>query len=384
MDQAKFATRAIHAGQAPDESTGAIVPPVYFTSTYVQSAPGENKGFAYARISNPSRTALENAIASLENARYCSAFASGIACADAIFKSLAPGDHVVVSSDLYGGNYRLFREVYGRFGIKSEYVDTTNIDAVQSAIGPDTKLLWLETPTNPMIKIVDIVRLSELAHAFDADVVVDNTFASPFLQNPLVLGADLVLHSTTKYLSGHSDIIGGAVCTNSPEWADRLTFQVKCAGAVPGPMDCFLVSRGIKTLHVRMERHCENAFRIAGFLQTHPKVSAVHYPGLPTDDGHELAKRQMHGFGGMIAFRLKDDSIDKALAVLSGNHVFSLAESLGGVESLIGHPATMTHASIPPEVRRKTGLADSLIRVSVGIEDIDDLIEDLDRALSRV
>ena len=384
MGRSGFGTKAVHAGQAPDVATGSIIPPVYLTSTYVQQAPGRHCGYEYGRVSNPTRTALELNLAALEGAQFCCAFASGMAGADAILKSLRPGDHLIASSDLYGGNYRLFREVYGPFGIASDFVDATDVDVVEAALRPNSRLLWLETPTNPLTRIVDIGKLCLLAHAYDVDVVVDNTFATPYLQQPLQMGADLVLHSTTKYLGGHSDIIGGAVCTGRADWAERLSYQVKCAGAVPGPLDCYLVLRGTKTLHVRMDRHCRNARRIASYLETHPKVGRVHYPGLPSNPGYALARQQMRDFGGMISFQLNSDRIDQALQVLSDTRLFALAESLGGVESLIGHPASMTHASIPAEERRAAGLSDSLIRLSVGIEDVEDLIHDLERSLSKV
>ena len=380
----RFGTLAVHAGQEPDAGTGAIMTPIYQTSTYVQDAPGMHKGHEYARVSNPTRTALEGNLAALEGAAYGIAFASGVAATDAIVKSMRPGDHIVSSNDLYGGTYRLFRQVYGPFGIASSFVDMTDLDAVAQALRPETKLLWIETPTNPLIRVVDIRRLCEMAHAHGIVVAVDNTFATPYLQQPLALGADLVVHSTTKYLGGHSDIIGGAVCTSRADWEEKLRFQIKSTGAVPGPMDCFLTLRGTKTLHLRLDRHCANAHRVAAFLDGHPKVGHVYYPGLHDDPGHVLAKAQMRDFGGMISFTLADDDIDKALRVLSGTQVFSLAESLGGVESLIGHPATMTHASIPREERLAAGLSDTLIRLSVGIEDADDLLEDLDRALAGV
>ena len=379
-----FGTRAVHAGQEPDKATGAVVPPVYFTSTYVQEAPGSHQGHEYGRVSNPTRSALETNLAALEGADHCSAFGSGMAAADAILKALRPGDHVVVSADIYGGNYRLFSEVYAHFGIRAEFVDMTDVAAAEAAIRPNSKLMWVETPSNPLMRIVEIARICDLAHGHGMDVVVDNTFATPYLQLPLNLGADLVLHSTTKYLGGHSDVIGGAVCTNREDWAERLAFQVKCTGAVPGPLDCYLVLRGLKTLHVRMKRHCGNARRIAAFLASHPKIGRVFYPGLATDPGHRLASRQMRDFGGMMSFQLRDDRVDLALKVLSGTCIFALAESLGGVESLIGHPASMTHASIPAAKRRKSGLSDSLIRLSVGIEEPEDLITDLERALDAV
>lgn len=379
-----FGTYAVHAGQAPDTATGAIMTPIYQTSTYVQESPGVHKGHEYGRVTNPTRTALEKNLAALEAAEHGIAFASGVAAADAVLKTLRPGDHIVSSDDLYGGNYRLMREVFGPFGITSSFVDMTDLGVLEQAIGPATRLLWLETPTNPLMRIVDIRRISELAHAHDIDVVVDNTFATPFLQQPLTLGADLVVHSTTKYLGGHSDVIGGVVCTSRADWAEALRFQVKSTGAVPGPMDSFLVLRGAKTLHVRMERHCANARRIASFLDAHPKISYVHYPGLPDDPGHALATRQMRDYGGMLSFRLKSEDMNAVVRILAGTRIFALAESLGGVESLIGHPASMTHASIPREERLRTGLTDGLIRVSVGVEDAEDLIEDLDQVLTVV
>ena len=376
-----FGTLAVHAGQAPDPNSGAIMTPIYQTATYVQQAPGQHQGHEYARVSNPTRTALEGNLAALEDAAHAIAFSSGVAATDAIVKSLRPGDHIVSSNDLYGGTYRLFRQVYGPFGIESTFVDMRDPDAVAQALRPETRLLWIETPTNPLLRIVDIQRLAEIAHAQGVDVAVDNTFATPFLQQPLAFGADLVVHSTTKYLGGHSDLIGGAVCTSHDAWAEKLRFQIKSTGAVPGPMDCFLALRGTKTLHLRLERHCANARRIATFLSEHPAVDRVHYPGLPEHPGHDLARRQMRDFGGMLSFTLAEDNMDNALRVLSGTRVFSLAESLGGVESLISHPPTMTHASIPREERLKAGLSDTLIRLSVGVEAIEDLLEDLDQAL---
>ncbi|MDX1548224.1 MAG: aminotransferase class I/II-fold pyridoxal phosphate-dependent enzyme, partial [Rhodothermales bacterium] len=345
--------------------------------------PGDHQGYEYARVSNPTRTALEGNLAALEGAAHGVCFASGMAAIDALCKGLRPGDHVVASNDLYGGTFRLFTKVYEPFGLVFSFIDMTDLGAVEAALRPETKLLWVETPTNPLMRIVDIAALSDLAHTHGIDVAVDNTFATPFLQQPLALGADLVMHSTTKYLGGHSDVIGGFVGTDREDWVETLRFQIKSTGAAPGPMDCFLTLRGTKTLHLRMERHCANARRIATFLDDHPKVAHVRYPGLPSDPGHALASRQMRDFGGMIAFTLADDSMDAAVRVLTGTRVFALAESLGGVESLIEHPASMTHASIPQVERHKAGLEDSLIRLSVGIEDADDLVEDLDRALAR-
>ncbi len=379
-----FGTRAIHAGQPPDPTTGAVMTPIYQTSTYAQAAPGKHKGHEYARVTNPTRSALEANLASLEGATHGICFASGVAGIDAILKGLQPGDHVISTNDLYGGTFRLFRQVFEPFGLQFSFVDMTDVAAVDQAITPDTKLLWVETPTNPLLHVSDIAALCDLADAHDIDVAVDNTFASPYLQQPLALGADLVLHSATKYLGGHSDLILGAVCTSRDDWAETLRFQVKSTGASPGPMDSFLTLRGTKTLHLRMERHCANARRVATFLDEHPKVGHVRYPGLESDPGHATAKKQMKDFGGMVAFSLRYDRIEAAKQVLSGTEVFILAESLGGVESLIEHPASMTHASIPPEERQKIGLTDSLIRLSVGVEDVDDLIGDLDQALAGV
>ena len=384
IDHMGLGTKSVHAGQEPDPSTGAVMTPVYQTSTYAQAAPGDHKGHEYGRVTNPTRTALEGNLAALESAQHGICFSSGVAATDAIVKCLRPGDHIVASNDLYGGTYRLIRQVFGPFGISSDFVDMTDLDVVRNAIKPETKLLWIETPTNPLVRVVDISALSKLAHEYDVVAVVDNTFASPILQRPLEQGADLVVHSTTKYLGGHSDVIGGAICTNDDEWNEKLRFLIKSAGAVPGPMDCFLTLRGTKTLQVRMERHCSNAQAIAEFLSAHEKVDKVYYPGLPDFEGYELASRQMDGFGGMVSFLLKDDSMEAATQVLSSTQVFTLAESLGGVESLMNHPATMTHASIPANERHAAGLHDSLIRLSVGIEDVSDLIADLDRTLAEL
>ncbi|MFT4565162.1 MAG: cystathionine gamma-lyase [Saprospiraceae bacterium] len=380
----KFATKVIHAGVRPDPSTGAIMTPIYQTSTYVQSAPGEHLGYEYARTQNPTRTALEENLAALENAKYAICYSSGLAAMDAILKMYKPGDEIICTSDLYGGSYRLLTKIFGQFGLIGKFVDMTHISSLSSQITPATKLIWIETPTNPMLSIIDIKAACEIAHRSDVKVCVDNTFSSPYLQNPLDLGADIVTHSATKYINGHSDVIHGAVITSDKEVADSLRFIQNAAGAVPGPMDCFLVLRGIKTLHLRVERSCENAERIAAYLDAHPKVSKVYYPGFESHQNHEIAKMQMKKFGGMVSFDLVANSFDAAKQVLSGTHLFSLAESLGGVESLIGHPASMTHASIPKEERMKVGLTDSLIRLSVGIEDIEDLIEDLDEALAQI
>jgi cystathionine beta-lyase/cystathionine gamma-synthase len=378
-----FATRCVHAGQQPDPASGAIMTPIYQTSTYAQAAPGDHKGHEYARVSNPTRSALEANLAALEGAAHGICFSSGVAGIDAIAKGgLRPGDHVVATNDLYGGTFRLFKKVFEPFGLTFTFTDLTDPAAVEAAMRPATKLLWVETPTNPLLRVSDIARLAEIADANGADVAVDNTFASPALQQPLDLGADLVLHSATKYLGGHSDLILGAVCTDSDEWAEKLRFQIKSAGAAPGPMDCFLALRGTKTLHLRMQRHCQSAQAVAEFLDEHPKVGRVRYPGLPDDPAHETAQKQMSGFGGMVAFALDDDRVEAAKAFIGRTDVFELAESLGGVESLIEHPASMTHASIPAEERRKAGLLDSLIRLSVGVEDEGNLIADLDRALA--
>jgi cystathionine beta-lyase/cystathionine gamma-synthase len=379
-----FGTRAVHAGQHPDPATGAIMTPIYQSSTFVQEAPAKHRGYEYSRVSNPTRTALEQNLAALEGARHGICFASGVAAIDAIVRALRPGDHVVATNDLYGGTVRLFRQVFEPFGLAFSFVDMEDLASVEQAMRPETRLMWIETPTNPLMRVVDIEGLSAIARASGAEVAVDNTFASPYLQQPLALGADLSMHSTTKYLGGHSDVIGGAVLTNSDRWEEHLRFQIKAVGAAPGPMDCYLVLRSTKTLHLRMERHCQNARAVAEFLHCHSKVGRVHYPGLPDDPGHELARKQMRDFGGMMSFSLADDDVEKAMRVMSATSVFALAESLGGVESLIEHPATMTHASLPREERLKIGLEDSLIRLSVGVEDQDDLIDDLEAALRLV
>lgn len=377
----KFATKAIHAGIEPDQSSGAIMTPIFQTSTYVQDAPGVHKGYEYARTQNPTRNVLQNQLAALENGQHGICFASGLAATDAIMKLFQSGDHIISCNDLYGGTYRIFTKVYGKFGMEFSFVDMTNIANIENAINPKTKLIWIETPTNPMLNIVDIAVVCELAKKHNLLVCVDNTFASPYLQTPLDLGADFVLHSATKYLGGHSDVIHGAIVVKEKALADQLYFIQNASGAVPGPQDCFLILRGIKTLHIRVERACENAEKIAAFLASHPAVATVNYPGFASHPGHDIAKKQMKKFGAMVSFSLKDDRIEAANKVLSSTQLFSLAESLGGVESLIGHPATMTHASIPLVERQKTGVVDSLIRLSVGIEDADDLIEDLKKAL---
>ncbi len=377
----KFATKVIHAGIEPDSSSGAIMTPIFQTSTYVQDAPGVHKGFEYARTHNPTRHTLQNQLAALENGNYGICFASGLAATDAIAKLFNSGDHIISCNDLYGGTYRIFTKIFGKLGLDFSFVDMTNISNIEQAITSKTKLIWIETPTNPMLNIVDIAAVCALAKKHQILVCVDNTFASPFLQTPLDLGAAIVVHSATKYLGGHSDVIHGAVVVKDKALADQLYFIQNACGAVPGPQDCFLILRGIKTLHIRVQRACENAEKIAAFLKTHPKVAKVNYPGFEEHQGHQIAKQQMKYFGAMISFSLKEDKIEAANKVLSSTQLFSLAESLGGVESLIGHPATMTHASIPFEERKKTGVVDSLIRLSIGIEDADDLIADLAQAL---
>jgi cystathionine beta-lyase/cystathionine gamma-synthase len=377
----KLGTKFIHAGAEPDPSTGAIMTPIYQTSTFVQSAPGQHKGYEYARSQNPTRKALEDALAAIENAKYGLAFSSGVAATDAVIKLLAPGDEVIAGADMYGGTYRLFTKVFEKFGIKFHYIDMREVANIEAAINANTKLIWTETPTNPLMNVTDIAAVAALAKKNNLLLCVDNTFASPYLQNPMDLGADIVMHSATKYLGGHSDVIQGALMMNDADLREKLFFIQKSCGAVPGPMDCFLVLRGIKTLHVRMQRHCENGEKIAHFLRNHPAVGKVYWCGFEDHPGYAIAKQQMRGFGGMMSFTLKDDSVENAIRVLSSTRVFSLAESLGGVESLINHPASMTHASIPREERLKNGLTDSLIRLSVGIEDVDDLIDDLNRAI---
>ncbi len=377
----KPATKFIHAGVEPDPSTGAIMTPIYQTSTYVQSAPGQHKGFEYARSQNPTRKALEEALAVIENGKYGLAFSSGVAATDAVIKLLAPGDEVIAANDMYGGTYRLFTKVFEKFGIKFKYVNMHNAADVEQHISSNTKLIWTETPTNPLINITDIAALAVIAKKHNVLLCVDNTFASPYLQNPLDLGADLVMHSSTKYLGGHSDVIQGALVMNDADLREKLYFIQKSCGAVPGPMDCFLVLRGIKTLHLRMERHCENGEKVARYLRTHQKVGKVYWCGFEDHPNHDIAKKQMRGFGGMISFTLKDESMENTNRVLSSTKLFALAESLGGVESLINHPASMTHASIPREERIKNGLSDSLIRLSVGVEDAEDIIADLQQAI---
>jgi cystathionine gamma-lyase/cystathionine beta-lyase len=378
----KFGTKAIHAGVHPDPTTGAIMTPIYQTSTYVQESPGVNKGYGYARGKNPTREALQDALAALENGKHCVAFSSGVAATDAVLKLLKPGDEVITGDDLYGGTYRLFTKIYEKFGIKFHFIDLTNAENVKNYINSNTKLIWAETPTNPTMQIIDIEAVAKIAKANNVIMVADNTFASPYLQNPLDLGADIVMHSVTKYLGGHSDVVMGALITNNPEIHEQLYFILNSSGANPGPMDSFLVLRGIKTLHLRMERHCFNGRKIAEFLKNHPKIEKVYWPGFPEHPNHEIAKKQMRDFGGMISIVLKDKAIENTFRVASSFKLFSLAESLGGVESLINHPATMTHASIPKEEREKAGVVDNLLRLSVGVEDVEDLIADLEQALA--
>ncbi len=377
----KFGTKVIHSGIEPDQTTGAIMTPIFQTSTYVQDGPGNHKGYEYARTQNPTRTVLQNNLAALENGTDAICFSSGLAAMDAIIKLLKSGDHVLASNDMYGGSFRLLDKIFKPFGIGTNLIPMQDLSVIESNITSETKLIWIETPTNPLLNIVDIKAVCELVKGKNILVCVDNTFASPYLQNPLDLGADLVLHSATKYLGGHSDVIHGAVITKNKALAERLFFIQNASGAVPGPQDCFLILRGIKTLHIRMDRACENAAKIANFLINHPRVNRVLYPGFTSHPGHLIAKKQMRNFGGMVSFDLKDATIEAAFSVLSKTKLFSCAESLGGVESLIGHPASMTHASLPKEERLKSGLTDSLMRLSVGIEDVDDLIADLEQAL---
>ncbi|MBO6516537.1 MAG: cystathionine gamma-synthase [Bacteroidia bacterium] len=377
----KFNTKTIHAGVHPDPATGAIMTPIYQTSTYAQSAPGEHKGFEYSRTHNPTRTQLQDNLAALEGAKHGLCFSSGMAAIDAVVKLLAPGDEVVSTNDLYGGSYRIFTKIFEHYGIKFHFVDMGNLDEVKKCINAKTKLIWAETPTNPLLRIVDIEAISAIAKEAGALLCVDNTFASPYLQNPMKWGADIVMHSVTKYLNGHSDVVMGALVFDSDDLLERLSFIQNSCGGTPGPQDCFLVLRGIKTLHLRMQRHCENGKAVAHYLANHPKVSKVYWPGFESHPNHDVATRQMNDFGGMMSFTLHGDSIEEAHAVISKTKLFTLAESLGGVESLSGHPASMTHASIPKEEREKAGLKDSLIRLSVGIEDVDDLIEDLAQAI---
>jgi cystathionine beta-lyase/cystathionine gamma-synthase len=377
----KFATKAIHAGVHPDPATGAIMTPIYQTSTYVQDGVGNHKGYEYSRTLNPTRHALEKNIAAIENGKHGACFGSGLAAIDCVIKMLNPGDEIISTNDLYGGSYRIFNTIFAKYGLIFHFVDMQNPAAVEALVNENTKLIWVETPTNPMMNIIDIEAMAQISKRAGALLCVDNTFATPYLQNPLDLGADMVMHSVTKYLGGHSDVVMGALVCNDDDLATEMYRIQNSSGAVTAPMDSFLVLRGIKTLHLRMQRHCENGEKIARYLQTHPKVDKVYWPGFETHPNHDVAKKQMRGFGGMISFTLNGNQLQDALDLVKKVEIFALAESLGGVESLIGHPATMTHASIPKEVRELSGVVDSLIRLSVGIEDADDLIADLDSAL---
>jgi cystathionine gamma-lyase len=378
----KFGTKAIHAGQEPDPTTGAVMTPIYQTSTYWQASPGKHQGYAYARGKNPTRSALEKCLAELEGTRYGLCFSSGMGATDAVVKLLRPGDEVITGDDLYGGTYRMFTKVFEPFGLKFHFVDMKDPAAIRKHVNSKTKLIWLETPTNPTMQIIDIEACAKIAKEFKLILAVDNTFASPFLQNPTNLGADIVMHSVTKYISGHSDVIMGALCVNDEKLYTDLAFIHNSCGATPGPMDSFLVLRGVKTLHIRMERHCFNGRKVAEFLKTHPKIDKLYWPGFPDHPNHDIAKKQMKDFGGMISFSLKGNSQEEAFRIASSFKVFTLAESLGGVESLVNHPATMTHASIPKAERERAGIVDSMLRLSVGIEDIDDLLLDLKQALA--
>jgi len=380
----KFNTKVIHGGQQHDPSTGAVMPPIYQTSTYAQTTPGGHKGYEYSRTGNPTRSALEKAFASIENGKYGLAFGSGLAAIDAVIKILKPGDEVISTNDLYGGTYRIFTKIFEQYNIVFHFVGMDSIANVTAKINANTKLIWAETPTNPMLNIIDIKALAEVAKKHNILFGVDNTFASPYLQNPLDLGADLVMHSVTKYLGGHSDVVMGALVVKDKDLADKLYFIQNASGAVCGPMDSFLVLRGLKTLSVRMQRHCENGRAVAEYLQSHPKIEKVYWPGFESHSNHDIAKKQMKDFGGMVSFTTKGNNYKAAISIVENLKVFTLAESLGGVESLSGHPASMTHASIPKGEREKTGVVDSLIRLSVGIEDKDDLIADLEQALARI
>lgn len=380
----KFATKTIHAGQEADQATGAIMTPIYQTSTYIQKSPGDHKGYEYSRTGNPTRTALEKNLAALENGKYGLCFGSGLAAIDSIIKLLKPGDEVISTNDLYGGTYRIFTKIFAQYGIKFHFIGMDKLDDIKKIINKKTKMLWAETPTNPMLNIIDISKIAAIAKQHNLISVVDNTFATPFLQKPLDLGADIVMHSLTKYMGGHSDVVMGAAICKEKEIAEKLYFIQNSSGAIPGPMDAFLILRGIKTLHLRMERHCENAKEIATFLNNHSKVDKVYWPGLTSHSNHIVAKEQMEDFGGMVSFNLKGNNLKDAIKIVSNTHYFTLAESLGGVESLCGHPASMTHAAIPKIEREKTGVVDSLIRLSVGIEDVSDLISDLEKALKIV
>jgi cystathionine gamma-lyase/cystathionine beta-lyase len=380
----KFGTKAIHAGQEPDPTTGAIMTPIFQTSTYWQESPGKHKGYAYARGKNPTRKALEDCLAALENAQYGLAFSSGMGATDTVMKLLKPGDEVITGNDLYGGSYRMFTQIFAQYGIKFHFIDLNDAANISNYVTDNTKLIWIETPTNPTMRIVDIAAAATIAKANNLLLVVDNTFASPYLQNPIDLGADIVMHSATKYLGGHSDVIMGALVTNRQDLFDKLAFIQNSCGAVPGPMDSFLVLRGLKTLHLRMKAHCENGRKVAHFLKNHPKVEVVYWPGFSDHPNHEIAQKQMRDFGGMISFSTKGATLESTFKLASSFKVFSLAESLGGVESLINHPATMTHASIPKVERDKAGVTDTLLRLSVGVEDAEDILADLEQALARI
>ena len=380
----KFNTKVIHGKQQFDPSTGAVIPPIYQTSTYAQTSPGENKGYEYSRTSNPTRTALENSLASIENGEFGLAFGSGLAAIDCVLKLLKPGDEVISTNDLYGGTYRIFTQIFKQYGIVFHFIGMQDADRIEDYVNENTKMIWIETPTNPMMNIIDIKKLAKISKKQNLILVVDNTFATPYLQNPLDLGADIVMHSATKYLGGHSDVVMGALIVKNKELADRLYFIQNSCGAICGPMDSFLVLRGIKTLHVRMQRHCENGKSIANFLASHPKIEKVYWPGFKSHPNHKIAKKQMRDFGGMISFSTIGNKLENAIKIVENLKVFTLAESLGGVESLAGHPASMTHASIPKEEREKIGIVDSLIRLSVGIEDEEDLIKDLKKALDLI
>lgn len=377
-------TKTLHAGIEPDPSTGAIMTPIFQTSTYVQNAPGDHKGYEYSRTQNPTRDVLQKNIAALEKMNHGLCFSTGMGAVDACIKLLSPGDEVVATNDLYGGSYRIFTTVFAKMGIVFRFVDMSNLNEVDGAINDKTKMVWVETPTNPLLRIIDIEKVAALGHKVNATVVVDNTFCSPYLQNPVDFGADIVMHSATKYINGHSDVVMGILCTNSDELNEKLAFIQNTCGATPGPMDSFLVLRGIKTLHIRMKQHCENGKLVAEFLKNHPKVEDVYWPGFKNHKNHDVAAKQMRDFGGMISFTMKGDNMEDAFTVLKNTSIFALAESLGGVESLIGHPASMTHGAIPREERLKNGLKDSLIRLSVGIEHHEDIIDDLAFALDQI
>lgn len=378
----KFATKAIHAGQVPDPSTGAVMTPIYQTTTYVQASPGDHKGYEYSRGTNPTRKALEDCIAALENGQFGLAFSSGMAATETVLKMLRPGDEVITGNDLYGGSYRIFTKVFEPLGIKFHFIDLSDPDTIRKYINEDTKLIWVETPTNPTMQIIDIESVSKIARENNILFAVDNTFASPYLQNPLDLGADIVMHSVTKYIGGHSDVVMGALVVNDEDLYNHLFFYYNACGGTPGPQDSFLVLRGIKTLHLRMKAHCENGRKIAEALKKHPKIEKVYWPGFEDHPNHAIAKKQMRDFGGMLSIVFKDKSLENTFKIASSFKVFSLAESLGGVESLVNHPATMTHGSIPKEIREKVGVVDNLIRLSVGIEDVEDLLADLEQALA--